>query len=56
MRRHTGRTRLREKARGFAVIRTMYRAAATAEWTGSMGRKRSGRGTGDDARGNGSGV
>lgn len=29
------------------------KAAATAEWTGSMGRKRSGRGTGDDARGNG---
>ena len=41
MRRQTGRTRLREKASGSAVIRTMYRAAATAAWTGSKenGRK-----------------
>lgn len=44
MRRQTGRTRLREKASGSAVIRTMYRAAATAAWTGSKenGRDRGG--------------
>lgn len=47
MRRQTGRTRLREKASGSAVIRITLKAEAMAEWTGSKENGRSGVGTGE---------